>query len=450
MRSQLQPLDVNASGRGASAPAAGAFLQVALDFLNLSQALRVAREAVAGGADWLEAGTPLIKSEGLEAVRRLRAEFPEHPIVADLKTMDAGRLEVEAAAEAGANVVVVLALASEATIRECVKAAGHFGAQVAADLLGCQDPLERARQVVEWGVAMVGLHVAIDEQMRGVGAFEELRAVAKAVDVPVAVAGGINSETVADAVAAGAGVVIVGGAITKSADARAATEAIKRAMTTGRPVHTDLYRRAGPEGVREILQKVSTANISHGNHHMPGIVGLRPVWAGCHMVGTALTVRTAPGDWAKPVEAIDKAAPGQVIVVDAGGRPPAVWGELASESCLQRGVAGVVVDGAVRDTADIAKLRFPCFARRISSAAGWPKGFGEIGATITIEGIEINTGDWIVGDDDGLVVLPRERAAEMANRAMDCLERENRIRGEIRSGSTLSKVIELPRWEKRQ
>ena len=450
MRSQLQPLAVNARGPGAQVSGSGAFLQVALDFLNLSQALRVAREAVAGGADWLEAGTPLIKSEGLEAVRRLRAEFPDHTIVADLKTMDAGRLEVEAAAEAGANVVVVLALASESTVRECVKAAQHFGAVVAADLLGCENPLERARRVVEWGAAIVGLHVAIDEQMRGVAAFDPLRQVAEAVGVPVAVAGGINSETVADAVAAGARVVIVGGAITKSADARAATEAIKRAMTTGQAVHTELYRRAGPEGVREILEKVSTANISHGNHHMAGIVGLRPVWPGCHMVGTVLTVRTAPGDWAKPVEAIDKAEPGQVIVVDAGGRPPAVWGELASESCLQRGIAGVVVDGAVRDTADIAKLRFPCFSRQISAAAGWPKGFGEIGATITIEGIEINTGDWIVGDDDGLVVLPRAMAAEMANRAMDCLERENRIRGEIRAGSTLSQVIELPRWEKRQ
>jgi 3-hexulose-6-phosphate synthase/6-phospho-3-hexuloisomerase len=139
-----------------------------------------------------------------------------------------------------------------------------------------------------------------------------------------------------------------------------------------------------------------------------------------------------------------------VIVVDAGGRPPAVWGELATESCVQRGLAGIVVDGAVRDTAHIVELRFPSFARHVSSASGRPKGYGEIGATIHIEGIEINTGDWIVGDDDGLVVLPRNRAAEMGNRAMDCLERENRIRAEIRSGqATLGQVLELLRWEKK-
>ncbi len=70
----------------------GPILQVALDFANLSQALRVAEEAVAGGAQWLEAGTPLIKSEGLGSVRELKKRFPDHTIVADMKTMDAGRV----------------------------------------------------------------------------------------------------------------------------------------------------------------------------------------------------------------------------------------------------------------------------------------------------------------------------------------------------------------------
>jgi len=425
-------------------------LQVALDFLNVSQALRVAREAMAGGADWLEAGTPLIKSEGLEAVRQLRREFPNVPIVADLKTMDAGRIEIEAAAKAGASVAIVLGLASDTTIRECMKAGQSFGIDIAVDLLGCADPVARAQAAAEWGAAFVGLHTPIDEQMRGGDPFARLRQVAQAVDLPVAVAGGINSESVVQAVEAGARIVIVGGAIAKSADAKAATMALKEAIATGQPVHTELYRRASAERVREILEAVSTANISDGNHRIPGIVGLRPVWPGVRMVGPALTVRTAPGDWAKPVEAIDHADPGQVIVVDAGGRPPAVWGELATESSLQRKLAGIVVDGAVRDTATIRELRFPCFARQICSAAGEPKGHGEIGAAIRIEGIEINSGDWIAGDDDGLVVLPRAGAAEMANRAMDCLERENRIRAEIRSGqTTLGQVLELLRWEKK-
>jgi len=441
---------VNLSAAGAQTPVPRVVLQVALDFVNLSQAMRVAREAVAGGADWLEAGTPLIKSEGLDAVRQLRREFPGIPIVADLKTMDAGRVEIEAAAKAGASVATILGLASDSSIQEFIKAGQQYGAQVAVDLIGCPDPVARARAVGEWGAASVGIHCAIDEQMQGRDPFEALRRVAEAVDIPVAVAGGINSETVARAAEAGARIAIVGGAITKSADAAEATATIKRAMLTGRPERTDLYRRVAAEGIREVLEKVSSANVSHGNHHLPGIVGLRPVWQGVHLVGTALTVRTAPGDFAKPVEAIDRAEPGQVIVVDAGGRPPAVWGELATESCVRRKLAGVVVDGAVRDTANIVELKFPCFARQVASAAGYPKGHGEIGATIRIEGIEISTGDWVVGDDDGLMVLPRARATEMANRAMDLMERENRIRAEIRSGKgSLAQVLELEKWEKR-
>ena len=78
-------------------------LQLALDFVDLHRALGVAREAVKGGADWLEVGTPLLKAEGLEAVRKLRAEFPHVTIVCDTKTMDAGRVEMEAAAKAGAR-----------------------------------------------------------------------------------------------------------------------------------------------------------------------------------------------------------------------------------------------------------------------------------------------------------------------------------------------------------
>ncbi len=425
-------------------------LQVALDFLNASQALRVAREAVEGGADWLEAGTPLIKSEGLDVVRQLRAEFPRLPIVADLKTMDAGRVEIEAAANAGATIATILGLAPDSSIQEFIKAGAQYGCQVAVDLLGCPAPVERAKAVAEWGAAVVGVHCAIDDQMRGRDPFATLRRVAEAVAIPVSVAGGINSETIVQAVEAGACVAIVGGAIIKSADARAATDAIKQAIATGRATRSDLYHRATDASVRETLAKVSTANLSDGNHHAAGIVGLRPVWPGSKMVGTALTVRTAPGDFAKPVEAIDQAAPGDVIVVDAGGRPPAVWGELATESCLQRGVAGIAVDGAVRDTEHIVEMRFPCFARHVCPAAGYPKGYGEIGAAVGIEGITIHTGDWIVGDDDGIMVLPKARAAEMANRAMDVLERENRVRAEIRSGkTTLGEVLELQRWEKR-
>ena len=423
-------------------------LQLALDFVNLEQALRAAREAYAGGVRWLEAGTPLIKSEGLDAVRALRKEFPQATIVADLKTMDAGRGEMEMAAKAGADIATVMAAACDSTIEECIEAGRNYGIRVAVDFLNIPNVVERARQVAALHPGHVGVHVPIDDQMRGKASFDTLRQVLDVVDCPVAIAGGINSETIVDALQAGASIFIVGGAITKAKDAQQATRQLRQALETRTKIETKLYKRVSDENVRDILMEVSTANICDGNHRMPSLANLRPIRDGLKMVGPAVTVRTMPGDWSKPVQAIDAANPGDVIVIQTDGTQ-AVWGELATHSAKIKGLAGVVIDGAVRDVADIRKLDFPVFARAIQPTAGEPKGFGEINAPIRVGGVKICPGDWIVGDDDGVVSIPRHKLAEIANRAMDCLEKENRIRQEIEAGrSSLSKVMDILRWEK--
>ena len=423
-------------------------VQVALDFVDLPRALEVAREAVTGGADWIEAGTPLIKAEGLSAVRALKAEFPDRTIVADMKTMDAGRTEVEYAAKAGAGVVGVLGAASDSTIKECVEAARNYGCKLIVDMIEVADPVARAKRAQELGADYIGIHTAIDQQMRGEAPFDNLRAVAAAVEIPVSVAGGINSETAAAAADAGAGIVVVGGAIIKSADAAAATTAIRRAVDERVCIETTLYKRTGAADIRTVLEQVSTANVSDAWHRQPSLPGIRPLLPGAHMCGPAVTVRTYAGDWAKPVEAIDVCEPGDVLVVDACDATPAMWGELATHSAMVKGLAGLVVWGAIRDTPEIARLKFPAFSSKVCANAGEPKGFGEINVPIAIAGQTVRPGDWIVGDDDGVMILPKEQAVELANRAMDVLEKENRLRGEIDAGKTLAEVAYLQKWEK--
>ena len=425
-------------------------LQVALDFINLRRAVNVAKEAVDAGAEWLEAGTPLIKSEGLNSVRVLREEFPSTTIVADMKTMDAGRMETEIAAKAGADVAIVMGEASDVTIKECINAGRNYGIKIGVDFLATIDCVDRAVKVEKWGADFVVVHTAIDDQMLGRYPFERLSKICSKVSIPVAVAGGINSETVVDAINAGAKIIVVGGAICKATDVRVAIGNLKKAILDRERVPVNLFKRASNGNIRGILEKVSTANISNGSHRLRGITGLQSISLETKMIGQAVTVRTYPGDWAKPVEAVDKAEEGSVIVIDSGGVGPAVWGELATHSAIQRKLAGVIVDGAIRDSSEIRKLRFPAFAKLVMPNAGEPKGFGEIGIPVSISGITINSGDWIVGDGDGLIVIPKQEAKEMANHAMDWLEKENRIREEISHGKTsLGEVMELLKWEKK-
>ncbi len=425
-------------------------VQLALDFINLAQALRVAHEAVAAGPLWLEAGTPLIKSEGLNAVRALRSEFPGVTLIADMKVMDAGRVEVEMAATAGASIVAVLGAASDATIEECVEAASRYSARIMVDLAEVADPVARAVRAQELGAGIIGVHCPIDVQMRGGDPFATLEQVVAAVSIPVAVAGGINSETAARAVQSGASIVIVGGAINKAPDATAATRLILQAVQSGEAVASEHYKRGGPEQLREMFGRASAANVSDAQHRKGWLPGIMPLDTAMRCVGPALTVWTYPGDWNKPVQAIDQATAGDVLLIDVRGEGPAVWGEEASKSCVRKGLAGVVIHGAARDSREIRELGLPVFSSLVCPAAGDPKGLGMIGVPLKIAETVIHPGDWVIADADGVIIVPQEKAVETANRSLAVVEREAREKSEITKGSTLGQLAELEKWEQKR
>ncbi len=425
-------------------------LQVALDYIEIERALRLAHEAVAGGADWIEAGTPLIKSEGFEAVRKLRSAFPHHVIIADLKTMDAGRIEFEAAANAGATIAVVLAAASDATISQCVEVGYKYGLKTYCDTINIPDDMfsQRVIEISRLGVDFIGVHMPIDDQMRGQDPLARLKVARSATDLPLAVAGGVTSETAPDMIRAGASIIIVGGALHKASDARHAAQSLKHAMTTGVPEASAIGHRSASGNIKEILLRTSSSNLSDAMHHKPCLANIHPRTPGLRMAGPAQTVRSCPGDWNKVVQAIDQTPSGGVLVVDCGGVTPAVFGELAAHSAKNRGLGGVVIHGAIRDSDVSTRIGLPIFSSSVCSNAGEPKGFGEIGTEIIINGQAVRPGDWIFGDDDGVMVLPKEQAVEYANRALDVMEMEQRLSAEILSGKSLAEVVNLKKWEK--
>ncbi len=189
-----------------------AIVQLSLDLIDMNEAIETAAVGVEAGVDWLEAGTPLLLAEGLHAVETLRARFPKHPIVADLKTMDGGYLEAEMMAKAGADFVVVMGRAHEATIRRVIDAGRDFSVKVMGDNLGADNRVECARWLERLGVDIVVHHIGFDERgmIRGLSPLDELDSVVGAVSIPVQAVGGLSIDQAIECARRGAPLVVVG------------------------------------------------------------------------------------------------------------------------------------------------------------------------------------------------------------------------------------------------
>jgi len=205
-------------------------LQLAFDFLQVPEIIRLVGQ-VADLVDMVEIGTPVIIRDGVEAVRRLKAAFPDMALVADLKIMDGGEYEASLAFEAGADWVTVLALADELTIAQAVKAAHSYGAKIMADMIGVSGVGPRAAAVEALGAGCVCVHTAIDVQHTGRNPLQELREIKGLLrSACTAVAGGIDARTVAEVSREQPDILIVGGGITRLADPRAAAQELRRRM----------------------------------------------------------------------------------------------------------------------------------------------------------------------------------------------------------------------------
>jgi regulator of RNase E activity RraA len=169
-------------------------------------------------------------------------------------------------------------------------------------------------------------------------------------------------------------------------------------------------------------------------------------WSGVHLVGTVLPIWTIAGDNAALHAALQHVQPGDVFVIDGQGlRNRALFGEMLALSGIQRGLAGVVIDGAVRDTAALAALQFPAFARGRSPAGPFKNGPGRIGYPIACGGVPCNAGDIVVADDDGVVIVARDSARAVARCADALLRTEQKKRSERSIGSATPKALRQSR-----
>lgn len=169
---------------------------------------------------------------------------------------------------------------------------------------------------------------------------------------------------------------------------------------------------------------------------------IRPVWPGSFMCGSALTVQSRPGDNLMLHKAVSMAKPGDILVVAVDGFLEAgIWGEIITVAAMKKGIVGIVTDGSVRDTIPIKGLGFPMFCKGISMKGTTKQNPGKINNPVTIGDIVIHPGDIVLGDNDGVVVIPLQMARDVLAAAQKKEEVESNVISRIRQGECTMDIL---------
>ena len=201
---------------------------------------------------------------------------------------------------------------------------------------------------------------------------------------------------------------------------------------------------------REELLKIPTGNVADNNNTMPrqGVMdsAIKPIDSKSRMLGRAVTVRCQPGDNLALHQAIYAANPGDVLVCDLRGYDQAGhFGDIMALACKVRGLAGVILDGSCRDSEDIRELGLPVFCRGFNPSGTVKASLGQINVPVTCGGIEVRPGDLILGDCDGVVVVPQAQEDEVFAKAEAKFEKETHIVEQLLAGKTTLEIYGFDR-----
>jgi 4-hydroxy-4-methyl-2-oxoglutarate aldolase len=205
-----------------------------------------------------------------------------------------------------------------------------------------------------------------------------------------------------------------------------------------------------PEVIRQIAEfDAATLYEAAGQRGMAD-PAIKPMWEGAKICGPAATVSCPPRDNLMLHHAVALAAPGSVLVATAERYQYAgAWGEVLSVAAQARGIAGLVIDGAVRDIEAIMERRFPVFSRGLAIGACKKEQIGTLQEPIDLGGVTVRSGDIVVGTGDGVVILDSRSIEQVLRDAIARRERESEIFRQLQAGKTTIEILNLPRWNRR-
>jgi len=202
-----------------------------------------------------------------------------------------------------------------------------------------------------------------------------------------------------------------------------------------------IERRVSAELARK-FRSLPVANVSDCMSRLTGGgPRLRPYHGEGMLAGPAFTVKTRPGDNLMVHKALDIASPGDVVVVDAGGDlTNSIVGEIMITYAMSRGLAGLVINGSIRDSDALRRLTFPVYAAGVTHRGPMKSGPGEIGRAIAFEGMVIEPGDLIIGDGDGVLCVPFDEVEEVYQAAAAKKKTEDKILADLKAGGSMDRA----------
>jgi len=195
------------------------------------------------------------------------------------------------------------------------------------------------------------------------------------------------------------------------------------------------------------LSKLSTASVADVlNGKGVFSSSIKPIVPGKKVVGKAYTATTPAGDMLTCYWALNKSLEGYVLIIDGGGyTESAIWGSLMTQEAKEKKLAGVIIDGSIRDSDGVRDAGFPVFAITTTPRDGSIRAIGELEVPVTCGGATVHPGDYIIGDDDGVVVIPERLLEKVINGAKDAEEMEKSIQKELKKGKSLYDLFSLDR-----